>query len=183
MDWPTLWETIRAADAYSAADELGIPLEEVETGVERPHSGRRLYRIGADAYVLAMPAAPVRGERTPLSFYWAASEGAVQRSALGLRDADDDAIGDPPPELLIEPGLLTRVALQGWIGEHQPRYVEEGFAGFSPLSGTYVRIGQLVYHFRSIRWDPAETPYSVEYDPRPAEELFQKLGAFYHKRQ
>ena len=202
MDWPTLWDAIRGLDPYTAAAELGLPLEDVD-GDGTHRSGRRLYRIGPDAYVLAMPAGPAggeaaggeaagdgsagdgsaRGERLPLSFYWAASLGAARRAALGRPDADDGAPGQPPAELLIAPGLLTRSAVQRWIREHQPRYVAEGFAGFSPLSGSYVRVGQLVYHFRSIRWAPEETPYAIEFDPRPADELFRKLAAFHRARR
>jgi len=182
-DWPTLWDTIRAADPYAAAADLGVALEEIEAGVERPHSHRRLYRIRRDAYVLAMPATRPGDEPTPFSFYWAASEGAALRVACGLLHADDEALGDPPAELLIEPGLVTRADLKTWVGRHQPRYSEEGFAGFSPLSGAYIRLSQIVYHFRSIRWDPHAGPYAIEYDPRPAAPLFRGLSAFHRSRQ
>ena len=85
--------------------------------------------------------------------------------------------------LQIEPGLLTRSELQRWVERHQPQYVAEGFAGFSSISGAYVRVAQLVYYFRSIRWDPAERPYAVQYDPRPPGPLFLRIGAFHHRRQ
>jgi len=183
MDWPTLWETVRSADPYAAAPDLGVPLDPVEPGVDHLRA-RRLYRAGSNAWLLAMPSsASARGERVPFSFYWTASEGAAVRVAYGHPDADDGALGAPPEELLVEPGLLTRSDLQTWVRQHQPRYVEEGFAGFSPLSGAYVRVGQLVYHFRSIRWEPEERPYAIEYDPRPAEPLFRKLAAFHLRRR
>lgn len=182
-DWPRLLKTIRAADPYAAADDLGVPLEPIEAGVERPQAQRRLYRIADDAFVLAMPAGRAEDGRIPFSFYWAASEGAALRAALGRLDADDDTTGDPPSEILLAPGLLTRSNLQTWVRANQPRYTEEGFAGFSPLRGAYVRLSQLVYHFRSIRWQPDERPYAIEYDPRPAEPLFRKLAAFHLGRQ
>jgi hypothetical protein len=182
VDWTTVWEAIQRADPFAAADEMHLPLEEVSAAQRRPHPLRRLYRVvdgrgfSGDAYILAMPHSPKGRGPSPFSFIWAPSEGAVLRVAAGMREADDGALADPPPELMIEPGLVTRGAVQNWVRKHQPTYVEEGFAGFSPYVGPYVRVSHTVYYFRSMRWDPRDRPFAIEYDPRPVGPLFERLG-------
>lgn len=133
--------------------------------------GDRLFRLGPQQYVVAVPYNQrfERTEESPFATiaFWAPTDGAAKRAILMQIEDDEQSEADAPVEMLL-PGAPTtygdieRELKTGRHGTYQQtasyRIAKDGaFVDRQIIAGPYT------FHFRSREDDPSERPYAIQY--------------------